>query len=90
MGLVDSVNRALMRQVGGKDVVGEINSADVVGVRVAGIGARDRWDRRKEAEVDLFNAEALAMMCPTLFLRSLKKAADLEKTEDSLGCCRSF
>ena len=49
------------------------------GVRVAGRGTRNKGDNRGEVAVDL-SAEALAMMCPTLFLRPLKKAAHLKKT----------
>ena len=37
---------------GGKDVVGDVKGIDVMGVRVAGRGARDRGDRRKEVEVN--------------------------------------
>ena len=38
--------------VGGKDMVGEAKGEDVMGVRVAGRGARDRGERRKEVEVN--------------------------------------
>ena len=38
--------------VEGKDVVGEVKGEDVMGVRVAGRGARDRGDRRKQVEVN--------------------------------------
>jgi len=41
------------------------------------VGVRLRLTRR---------AEAFAMMCPTLLLRLLKKAARLEKTKSWLGC----
>ena len=37
---------------GGKDVVGEVKGIDVMGVLVAGRGARDRGGRRKEVEVN--------------------------------------
>ena len=39
-------------RVGKKDVVGEVKGIDVMGVLVAGRGARDRGDRRKEVEVN--------------------------------------
>ena len=38
-------------RVGEKDVVGEVNGVDVMGVRVAGRGARDRGNRTMEVEV---------------------------------------
>ena len=45
------VKRSCAR-VGGKDVVGEVKGVDVMGVLVAGRGARDRGDRRKEVEIN--------------------------------------
>ena len=39
-------------RAGGEDVVRKVNGAHVMGVRVAGRGARDRGDRRKEVEVN--------------------------------------
>ena len=45
MGLEESASRALMRQGRGKDVIGEVNGVDVMGVRVAGRRARDRGQK---------------------------------------------
>ena len=62
-------------RVGRKDVVGEVKGVEVMGLLVAGRGARERGGRRLEVEITSLSAEALAMMCSTLFLRPLKKAA---------------
>ena len=52
MSLKGSASRALMRQGGEEDVLGEVKGVDVMGVRVSGRRARDRGDRRKEVEVN--------------------------------------
>ena len=51
MGLEESASRALMRLSGVEGCGGRVKNVDVMGVRVAGRGARDRGDRRKEVEV---------------------------------------
>ena len=63
---------------GRKDVVGEVKGVDLMGVLVAGRrGIEDAEGRRLRLTR---SAEALAMMCPTFFLRPWNKAARLEKT----------
>jgi len=63
--------------MGGEDVVGEVKGVEEVGMRFACRGARSRGDRRSEIEVDP-KPVAFAMICPTLLLRPLKKAARLD------------
>ena len=76
------ITRSCASVGGGKDVEGEGEDVDLMGVLVAGRGARERGGSGEEGwRLKLtLSAEALAMMCPTLFLRLLKKAARLEKT----------
>ena len=72
-------------RAGRKDVVGEVKGVEMMGVllRAEGRGREGAEGRRLRLTR---SAEALAMMCPTLFLRPLKKAARLEKTKSWLGC----
>jgi hypothetical protein len=65
--------------MGGEDVVGEVKGADELGVRVACRGARSRGIEGARLRLTR-SAVAFAMICPTLLLRPLKKAARLEKT----------
>ena len=70
-------------------MVGEFKGVDLMGVRVAGTDARDRGGRRKEIQVNPKRRSlsgALAMMCPTLFLKLLQEASRLEKTRSWLCC----
>jgi len=65
--------------MGGEDVVGEVKGVDELGVRVACRGAR--VEGIEGARLRLTRSDvAFAMICPTLLLRPLKKAAPLEKT----------
>ena len=70
-------------------MVGEVKGVDLVGMRVAVRGMHLRrgteGTERRRLRLTLI-AVALAMMCPTLVLRLLKKAARVAKTQrHSLG-----
>ena len=65
-------------------MVGEVKcvkEGSVRGVRAGAWGGRD-GERFRLTRI----ADALAMMCPILLLRLLKKAARLEWTASGLGC----
>ena len=64
---------------GRKDVVREVKGIEKMSMLGAGRGARERGEEGWRLRLTR-SAEALAIMCPTLFLRLLKKAARLEKT----------
>ena len=56
-------------RLGGKDVVGDVKGVDVIGVRIAGRGVRDRGDRREEVEINP-NRRSLSHDVPNFVLET--------------------
>ena len=73
---------------GRKDVVGEVKGIEMMGVLIAGRGARERGDRRLEVKVDSKRCGPCHDVSD-LVLEPLKKAAsanDRERSGSWLGC----
>ena len=76
-------------RVGGKDVVGEVKGVDVMGVRVAGRGARYRGDRRKEVEVDP-KRRSYGHDVSNLVLETVEESCAFGEDRVLVGLCQLF